>query len=137
MTKKQYRTPKVSVGTVKKSIAAIASRWFRRNVSQRFVEFEVFGTWRSQRETVASARSNPSFSSSPQLLEIGPERMFERAKANGLVIPMVRYKIYVLGASPAGLTPKSWMTMKIFWKMYFRAAGAELVAYSTDCNVQR
>jgi hypothetical protein len=26
MTKKQYRTPKVSVGTVKKSIAAIASR---------------------------------------------------------------------------------------------------------------
>jgi hypothetical protein len=28
MTKKQYRTPKVSVGTVKKSIAAIASRWF-------------------------------------------------------------------------------------------------------------
>src|ERR1700730_4827539 len=31
MTKKQYRTPKVSVGTVKKSIAAMASRWFLRN----------------------------------------------------------------------------------------------------------
>jgi len=36
MTKKQYRTPNVSVGTVKKSIATIASRWFLRNVSHRF-----------------------------------------------------------------------------------------------------
>src|ERR1700730_4304057 len=36
ITKKQYRTPKVSVGTVKKSIAAMASRWFLRNVSHRF-----------------------------------------------------------------------------------------------------
>jgi hypothetical protein len=36
MTKKQYRTPNVSVGTVKKSIAAMASRWFLRNVSGRF-----------------------------------------------------------------------------------------------------
>jgi hypothetical protein len=36
MTKKQYRTPNVSVGTVKKSIAAMAPRWFLRNVSQRF-----------------------------------------------------------------------------------------------------
>jgi hypothetical protein len=73
----------------------------------------------------------------PQLLEIGPVRMLERAKANGLVIPMVRYKIYVLGASPARLTPRSWMTIRVFWKMYFTAAGAELVAYSTDCSVQR
>src|SRR5260370_41461237 len=32
MTKKQYRTPNVSVGTVKKSIAAMPSRWFLRNV---------------------------------------------------------------------------------------------------------
>src|ERR1039457_2657655 len=31
MTKKQYRMPNVNVGTVKKSIAAMASRWFRRN----------------------------------------------------------------------------------------------------------
>ena len=36
MTKKQYRMPNVNVGTAKKSIAAMASRWFRRNVSQRF-----------------------------------------------------------------------------------------------------
>src|ERR1700722_9233048 len=35
ITKKQYRKPNASVGTVKKSMAAIASRWFRRNVSQR------------------------------------------------------------------------------------------------------
>jgi len=29
----QYRMPKVTVGTAKKSIAAIASRWFRRKLS--------------------------------------------------------------------------------------------------------
>jgi hypothetical protein len=35
MTKKQYRTPKVMVGRVKQSIAAIAWRWSFKNVSQR------------------------------------------------------------------------------------------------------
>src|SRR5467141_3763803 len=49
MTKKQYRTPKVSVGTVKKSIAAIASRWLLRNVSHRFIGSGFLG-----------ARRNPS-----------------------------------------------------------------------------
>jgi hypothetical protein len=44
MTKKQYRTPNVSVGTVKKSMAAIASRWFRRNASQRLAGSGVLGT---------------------------------------------------------------------------------------------
>jgi hypothetical protein len=34
MTKKQS-TPKVIVGTVKKPIAAMASRWLRRDTSQR------------------------------------------------------------------------------------------------------
>jgi hypothetical protein len=41
ITKKQYRTPNVSVGTLKKSIAAMASRWFRRNVSHRLAGFGV------------------------------------------------------------------------------------------------
>jgi hypothetical protein len=61
MTKKQYRTPKVSVGTVKKSIAAIASRWFLRNVSQRLAGSGVLGIRRSHRETVASERSEAQF----------------------------------------------------------------------------
>jgi hypothetical protein len=73
----------------------------------------------------------------PRLLEIGPERMLERAKANGFLVPMPRYKIYVYGASPGGLTPHSWLTTKRFWEMYFQAAGAELVVYSADCDVQR
>jgi hypothetical protein len=73
----------------------------------------------------------------PQLLEIGPERMLERAKANGLLVPMPHYKIYVYGASPAGLTPHSWMTIKRFWEIYFEAAGAGLGIYSTECEVQR
>jgi hypothetical protein len=65
MMKKQYSTPKVSVGTVKKSMAAMASRWFRRNVSQRPAGSGILGARRSQRETVASDKSNPSFSNSP------------------------------------------------------------------------
>ena len=57
----------------------------------------------------------------PELLEIGAERMLVRAKASGLVIPLSGYKIYVYGASPAGLTPHSWATIKRFWEMYFAA----------------
>ncbi len=73
----------------------------------------------------------------PELLEIGPERMLERAKAHGLLIPLPRYKIYIYGASVAGLTPRSWMTLKGFWDLSFAAAGAEVVWYSPECDVQR
>src|ERR1035437_9768036 len=60
MTKKQYRTPKVSVGTVKKSIAALASRWLLRKVRQRPVGSAGLGARRTHRETVGSDRSKPS-----------------------------------------------------------------------------
>lgn len=53
------------VGTVKKSIAAMASRWLRRSVSQRFVLSGSPGARRIQRETVCSETSNPSIRSSP------------------------------------------------------------------------
>lgn len=65
ITKKQYKTPKVSVGTVKKSIAAMASRWFRRKVSQHLPISGLLGARRSQRETVGSETLKPSFSNSP------------------------------------------------------------------------
>ena len=64
MTKKQYRTPNVSVGTVKKSIAAMASRWFLRNVSHRFTESGSLGARRIHRELLSES-SKPSLSSSP------------------------------------------------------------------------
>lgn len=73
----------------------------------------------------------------PQLLEIGPERMLERAKEGGLLVPMPHYKIFIFGASPAGLSPRAWRTVKHFWTVYFRDAGAELVTYSTECDVWR
>ena len=73
----------------------------------------------------------------PQLLEIGPERMLERAKANGLLVPMQDYRIYVCGASTAGLRPQAWMRVKRFWEMYFAAAGADPFTYSTEGDVQR
>jgi hypothetical protein len=73
----------------------------------------------------------------PKLLEIGPERMLERAKANGLVVPLPRYEIRIYGASTAGLTPRSWATIRRFWEMYFVAAGTTLVSYSTECDAER
>jgi hypothetical protein len=73
----------------------------------------------------------------PELLEIGPERMLERVKATGILVPLSHYKIYVYGASASGLTPRSWNAIKRFWQMYFAAAGAELIDYSMECNVQR
>jgi hypothetical protein len=73
----------------------------------------------------------------PELLDIGPERMFERARANGLLVPLPRYKVHVYGASTAGLTPRSWGTIRKFWEIYFAAAGAELVTYSAECDVHR
>ena len=59
------------------------------------------------------------------------------AKANGLLVPLKGYKIYVYGASPNGLTPQGWLIVKNFWTMYFAAAGAELVTYSAECDVER
>lgn len=73
----------------------------------------------------------------PTLLPLGPEQMLERAKANGLIVPMNGYKVYVYGATPNGLSPQAWHTVKNFWTLYFHSAGAELVTYSPECEVQR
>ena len=65
-TKKQYNTPKVSVGTVKKSIAAsLASRWLLKNAVHRAAGSGFLGALRIQRKTVRSERSKPSIFSSP------------------------------------------------------------------------
>ena len=73
----------------------------------------------------------------PTLLSLGPERMLERAKVNGLVVPMNGYSIYIYGATPSGLSPQAWLTVKTFWTLYFQTAGAELVTYSAECDAQR
>jgi len=73
----------------------------------------------------------------PALLATGPERMLERVKANGLLVTLSGYKIYILGASPSGLTPQAWLAVKKFWTKYFSAAGAELVSYSAECDFGR
>lgn len=73
----------------------------------------------------------------PAILPRGPEKMLEQAKANGLLVPLNGYKIHVYGASPSGLTPQGWLIVKNFWTEYFKAAGAELITYSPECEVQR
>ena len=70
-------------------------------------------------------------------MSLGPERMLERAKANGLLVPLKGYTIHVQGASTNGLSPQAWLAIKQFWELYFAAAGAELVSYSAECDVGR
>lgn len=53
------------VGTVKKSIAAMASRWLRRKASQRLAGLGSRGARRIQREMDRSETSKPSIKSSP------------------------------------------------------------------------
>jgi hypothetical protein len=55
----------VIVGTVNKSMAAIASRWFLRKVSQRLAGSGSLGARFIQREMVLSESSKPSIRSSP------------------------------------------------------------------------
>lgn len=43
----------------------------------------------------------------PTLIALGPEQMLERAKTNGLVVPMNGYKVYIYGASPGGIAPQT------------------------------
>jgi hypothetical protein len=73
----------------------------------------------------------------PALLPAGPEKTVERAKANSLMVPLAGYRVYVVGASPAGLSPQTWNALRTFWTLYFREAGAELVSYSAECSVER
>jgi len=73
----------------------------------------------------------------PELIDLGPQQMLERAKSEGLVIPLNGCKVHVYGASTTGLTPKAWTTIKVFWTSYFASADAEVVAYSTDTNIGR
>jgi hypothetical protein len=73
----------------------------------------------------------------PALLGMGPERMLERAKADGLLVPLTGYTMYIYGASPNGLTPQAWRTVKRFWELYFDAVGARVISYSTECDVAR
>jgi hypothetical protein len=73
----------------------------------------------------------------PSVVVLGAEKMLERAKANGLVVPLHGYRIHVLGASPAGLNPHTWNSVKAFWTLYSLEAGAHLATYTPECVVER
>jgi len=73
----------------------------------------------------------------PGLLELGPERILARIRSKGLLVPLKGYKIHVRGASSSGLSPRAWIAIREFWKMYFSECGAEMVSYSTEVGSQR
>jgi hypothetical protein len=73
----------------------------------------------------------------PALLPSGPDKMLAHARSSGLIVPLRGYMVYVIGASPAGLSPQTWNSLRTFWTLYFREAGAELVSYSAECTADR
>ena len=66
-----------------------------------------------------------------------PEQMLERAKVNGLLVPLDGYQIYIHGVSPSGLSAREWNKVKAFWERYFEAVGAKLLVYSPECGGRR
>lgn len=73
----------------------------------------------------------------PTLIDQGSPEMLDRARANGLIVPLNGYRVHVDGASTTGLTPKAWSTVKDFWINYFASVGAKLVSYNADISVGR
>ncbi len=73
----------------------------------------------------------------PGLIPTGPDGILKRAKSNHLVVPLTGYRIHVLGASPSGMNPYAWNTIKAFWALYFQVAGAELASYSAEARSER
>jgi hypothetical protein len=68
MTKKQYRAPKVNVGTVKRSIAAIASRWLFRKAAHRLAGSGLLGAFQEE-ATARTARPNDQIENELQRAE--------------------------------------------------------------------
>jgi hypothetical protein len=68
----------------------------------------------------------------PELLESSPTKMLDQARANGSIVPLSGCKVYVYGASTAGLSPQAWVAIKGFWLRYFAVAGATVTVYSAD-----
>ena len=73
-----YRMSKVAVGTVKKSIPTMASWWLRRKTFHRSTTSPGAGLLGMYRDTVLSAMSKPSISSSPWIRG-APQVGFSRA----------------------------------------------------------
>ena len=73
----------------------------------------------------------------PALIGLGSKNMLDHAKANDLIVPLHGYRIIVIGASTRGLTPQGWNTVRAFWDLYFREAGATLVSYSPETSATR
>lgn len=73
----------------------------------------------------------------PALLPLGTQRMIEFTKSNGLLVPLENVRVSFFGASTLGLTPGTWNAVRDFWMRYFKEAGAELAAYSSEASPER
>jgi hypothetical protein len=81
ITKKQYRIVKVSVGTVKKSIAAIGSRWLARKASQLWRDHHGVASVSDISQQYVQI-SNPNFKSSPWIFGALEPEFFPRHGAD-------------------------------------------------------
>lgn len=73
----------------------------------------------------------------PALIPTGVANMMQLARTNRLIVPLAGVRVYVFGASTANLNPEAWNTIKNFWVAYFRDAGADVAAYSSEASVFR
>jgi hypothetical protein len=71
----------------------------------------------------------------PALLPTGVENMLSLARANRLVVPLPGVRVYMWAA--AAPNAEAYAATKAFWSAYLKAAGAELVVYSTEASVFR
>jgi hypothetical protein len=62
---------------------------------------------------------------------IETERELKRARELGLVANLNGASVYVLGANSSGRTVLYWQSLRRFWEEYFRAAGADLRAFTS------
>jgi hypothetical protein len=97
ITKKQYSSLNVNLGTVKKSNATITSRWLARKASQRLPGSPRRCTRRRYRAIVRSETEKPSFSSSPWIFG-APQSEFSAA----MRWMRLRISSLILGRPPRG-----------------------------------
>jgi hypothetical protein len=66
----------------------------------------------------------------PEKIALEGDTVLKSLKAEGLIPDMTGIEVYVMGASTAGVDPKTWRGVKGFWVRYFEKTGACLKTYS-------
>src|SRR5207249_4878319 len=61
-----------------------------------------------------------------------PARLMAQVRSQGLVPQLRGVAVWALGVHTMEIDERQWQSLREFWTEYFRAAGAELKAFSPD-----